>query len=320
MKARLTVVKDYPALCEKVARSILDLAKKYLSEKHSEFEKFLARFERDTREASRARKEAEKQLREAEQAKKEIDEKTRTVIRELMTESRQKLHHVMAETQEEVRRYLNELQKKKFFHDAEPMRHSLHKMFSRASSELQGAVPAGRLGDGFPEISIPEADEEAKRAVQMGDWVRIPKWKKFGRILEINEKKVKVSVGSASVSLSLSDIELLSAEQQAVMEPSEGTADVRVQIEKDAVLDVLPSALDLRGIRYEDAMSNFERYLDRAYRSGLTEVRIIHGVGTGALKEGVRNILNGLPYVKGFRDGGSGQGGAGVTVVEFDYK
>jgi DNA mismatch repair protein MutS2 len=66
-------------------------------------------------------------------------------------------------------------------------------------------------------------------------------------------------------------------------------------------------------------MSQLEGYLDQAYRSGsYVEVTVVHGLGTGALREGTHKILGKLPYVKTFRDGGAGHGGSGATVVEFD--
>jgi DNA mismatch repair protein MutS2 len=85
------------------------------------------------------------------------------------------------------------------------------------------------------------------------------------------------------------------------------------------VASVPDSRLDLRGVRFDEAMSELERYLDQAYQSGgLAEVTIVHGLGTGALREGTRKLLGELPYIKDFRDGGIGMGGSGATLVEFD--
>jgi DNA mismatch repair protein MutS2 len=80
-----------------------------------------------------------------------------------------------------------------------------------------------------------------------------------------------------------------------------------------------PERLDLRGMRFEEAMAELEHYLDYAYRSGArVEVTIVHGLGTGAIREGTRKLLGQLPYVKTFRDGGVGHGGTGATIVEFE--
>lgn len=74
--------------------------------------------------------------------------------------------------------------------------------------------------------------------------------------------------------------------------------------------------LDLRGERYEDAISRTEKYLDDALLSNYHQVTIIHGKGTGALRQGVQQFLRSHSRVKNFRFGEAGEGGHGVTVVE----
>jgi DNA mismatch repair protein MutS2 len=73
--------------------------------------------------------------------------------------------------------------------------------------------------------------------------------------------------------------------------------------------------LDLRGQKAEDALSMLEDYLDRAFLAGMPFVRIIHGKGTGKLRQEVRAALKGHPHVRSFEEGGEKEGGAGVTVA-----
>lgn len=74
--------------------------------------------------------------------------------------------------------------------------------------------------------------------------------------------------------------------------------------------------LDLRGETVEDALFRTEKYLDDAYLSGIRQVRLIHGKGTGALRRGVADFLKGHPQVASARLGAQGEGGDGVTIVE----
>jgi DNA mismatch repair protein MutS2 len=74
--------------------------------------------------------------------------------------------------------------------------------------------------------------------------------------------------------------------------------------------------LDLRGNRVEDAMEALERYLDSAYLAALPWVRIIHGKGTGRLREAVRELLQKHPQIKSVEAGKQGEGGDGVTVAK----
>jgi DNA mismatch repair protein MutS2 len=73
---------------------------------------------------------------------------------------------------------------------------------------------------------------------------------------------------------------------------------------------------DLRGQRAEDALQALERYLDAAYLAGLPFVRIIHGKGTGKLRQAVREALQQNPNVHSFSPGGDKEGGDGVTVAK----
>jgi len=73
--------------------------------------------------------------------------------------------------------------------------------------------------------------------------------------------------------------------------------------------------LDLRGRRADDALEALDRYLDSAFYAGLPFVRIIHGKGTGRLREVIRQALSDHAYVKSFEAGGEKEGGEGVTIA-----
>jgi DNA mismatch repair protein MutS2 len=75
--------------------------------------------------------------------------------------------------------------------------------------------------------------------------------------------------------------------------------------------------LDLRGERFEDALLKVEKYIDDALLAGYPRVSIIHGKGTGALRTGVQEYLKHHRSVKRIRLGEAGEGGSGITVVEF---
>ena len=76
------------------------------------------------------------------------------------------------------------------------------------------------------------------------------------------------------------------------------------------------SWIDLRGERYEDALLRTEKYIDDALLANYHRVSIIHGKGTGALRQGIQTYLKGHKRVKSYRYGEAGEGGFGVTVVE----
>ena len=74
-------------------------------------------------------------------------------------------------------------------------------------------------------------------------------------------------------------------------------------------------------MRLDEALSLTERYLQSVFsQEAFAQVNIIHGLGTGALREGIRNLLRELPFVSDFRDGGPGAGGTGATIVDLIRK
>jgi DNA mismatch repair protein MutS2 len=75
------------------------------------------------------------------------------------------------------------------------------------------------------------------------------------------------------------------------------------------------SSLDLRGARVDEALDALARYLDDAALAGLDRVTIIHGLGTGALRDAVRTQASDHPQVKDVRPGERGEGGDGATVL-----
>ncbi|MBR2328871.1 MAG: Smr/MutS family protein, partial [Clostridia bacterium] len=86
----------------------------------------------------------------------------------------------------------------------------------------------------------------------------------------------------------------------------------RIKLEKDRQVGM---ELDIRGMLVDDAILVVDRYIDNAALSGLSEINIIHGKGTGALRAGIQDYLRTNKRIKSFRLGNYGEGDAGVTVA-----
>jgi DNA mismatch repair protein MutS2 len=78
--------------------------------------------------------------------------------------------------------------------------------------------------------------------------------------------------------------------------------------------------LHLRHLTLDEALPKLDKYLNDAFMAGLYQVRIIHGKGTGTLRQAVRKKLNKHPLVDSYRHAGYGEGGAGVTIVELSHR
>ena len=95
-----------------------------------------------------------------------------------------------------------------------------------------------------------------------------------------------------------------------------GVAGTNVEAVRLSRARSVPMSLDLRGARVEEALTALERYLEDASLAGLARVSVIHGLGTGALRDAVRSDAAAHPLVRTVRPGERGEGGDGVTVVE----
>jgi DNA mismatch repair protein MutS2 len=169
-------------------------------------------------------------------------------------------------------------------------------------------------------------DRYLRRNVQLGDKVHIKSLNTKGIVTALGEEEAEVQVGMLRIRARLTDLQPISMEvepaaakdQPAGKKPgADETATERSPAA--AVTSPVESPgieLDIRGKTTEEALEMLERYLDSAYLSGLPWVRIIHGRGTGKLRQAVRQALSGHPQVKSFELGGDKEGGDGVTVAK----
>ncbi|HXY74085.1 MAG TPA: Smr/MutS family protein [Dehalococcoidales bacterium] len=154
---------------------------------------------------------------------------------------------------------------------------------------------------------------ESKRAIddriKPGDTVWMKDAGLEGTVVTVDERnnEVELQAGKTRIKLSRTAIEKIL--------PGEGAEPRRFIPVVKPVPKVVPSELLLLGKRAEEVEELLNRYLDDASVANLSQVRIVHGSGTGVLREIVRNMLGSHPLVKSFRPGEHGEGGNGVTVA-----
>ena len=161
------------------------------------------------------------------------------------------------------------------------------------------------------------------RPVRLGDKVRLRSLNTRGVVTSLGEHEVEIQVGTLRVRTRISEIEPLQKDEEP--QPDE-VGEVRRKPAQESQRITRPGEgfnapspgieLDLRGQRADDALDQLERYLDAAYLSGLPFVRIIHGKGTGKLRQAVREALGVHPHIRSFEPGGVNEGGDGVTVAK----
>lgn len=159
--------------------------------------------------------------------------------------------------------------------------------------------------------------EPATQPLQVGDSVSIKGKSMVGTILELQSKNVLVAIGLLKTTVSLDKIEKVSHNQLKKQGLAKPTASADSESVRHAKLH-FKHDIDLRGMRAEEALQAVMYFLDDAIMVGAGTIRILHGTGTGALRQVVRQYLSTAPGVRHFRDEHVQFGGAGITVVELE--
>ncbi|HLO29462.1 MAG TPA: endonuclease MutS2 [Anaerolineales bacterium] len=157
-----------------------------------------------------------------------------------------------------------------------------------------------------------------KSPIQLGERVLVSTLNADGVVTALGESDAEVQIGSLRVRARLADLqrkasEAVSSNQSPVSGEQSSVAGKQLPLSSSKSPGI---ELNLRGKLVEDGLEELERYLERAYSSGLLFVRIVHGKGTGRLREAVRNALKSSPYVDSFEEPKDTEGGSGVTVAK----
>ena len=166
----------------------------------------------------------------------------------------------------------------------------------------------------------PEASPESAGELRVGGMARHVRLNQRMEVLEIADGSALVAAGALKMRAPLSDLVPLAAEGPKGRFP--GSADRAAQLERarkaaPQVVGARAERIDVRGLRADEALARVEQFLDRAFAEGEESASILHGHGTGALKQTIREYLDRSAYVRMYRPGRDEEGGDAVTVVAF---
>ncbi len=163
----------------------------------------------------------------------------------------------------------------------------------------------------------PVADQKTTKPapLQVGSKVRIVGQDTIGQVQSMRGEKATVAFGQMTTTVATARLEVVSnAEYRKQTRPS--TMKISADISSRKLN--FRSSIDVRGQRVDEALENVREFVDNALMLGVNEVTILHGKGTGALKEEIRRYLRTIPAVASATDEHADRGGAGITVVRFD--
>ncbi|WP_422123004.1 endonuclease MutS2 [Planococcus sp. X10-3] len=250
--------------------------------------------EQDAERSNEVLKESEKlkeelalQLKQYEQKKEQMEEKAREKARKIVDQARVEAEAV-----------ISDLRKMQLNQQGSIKEHQL----IEAKKRLEGAAPENRI------LKRAEKDKQREVKLKANDEVKVISFGQKGTLVEkVSDKEWIVQIGILKMKLPESDLSYTKPEKE------KETRTMATLKDRDSYVKL---ELDLRGERYEEALSRVEKYIDDALLSNYHQVSIIHGKGTGALRQGVQQYLKKHPRVKSYRFGEAGEGGSGVTVAE----
>ena len=291
---------------------IIESAKGEINPDDLRADKLLDDIRKERNRTSRERQKLEKARDRLEAQTKELEKR----LEKIEDERREVLAKARAEGELEVailRRNIDSLksQLKKAKQPLDAIK-TIEERVEQVEQKIEAPVERRSTMNHVPSSSI------VSRPLSLGERVTVSTLNTEGLITALGESDAEVQIGSLRVRARLADLirkgrEEESPEEKKEMKPpvAEGSGRAALSTTKSPGIE-----LNLRGKLVEEGLEELDRYLERAYSSGLLFVRIVHGKGTGRLREAVRSALKSSPYVASYEEPKDSEGGAGVTVAK----
>ena len=290
--------------------SIIENAKKHITEDKESFEDLLAdlensriTIEKEQLEIAAHKEEIESLKKRLEAKQEKIDQSKERILREANEEARQILQDAKDVADETIRTF----QKAgvSSIKDLEQSRQKVRDKISEKNKKLS-----------IPASSQPTHKRLKPEQIKPGDRVKIISMGLTGIVNSRPDKngKLFVQCGIIRSQVALDDLVLLQEETVTTDSKLQRTHSGKLKMSKSYSIS---TEINLLGKTVDEALSELDKYLDDAYLAHLPSVRIVHGKGTGALRKAVQDYLRRCKYVKNYRLGEYGEGDAGVTIAEF---
>ncbi|MDF2504120.1 endonuclease MutS2 [Clostridium sp.] len=286
---------------------IIDEARKGISSDTLKFEDLIQSLQEKSIKAEENARKSEMLKIESEKIKEKYEEKLYSLNssrEKALSEGRKEAKGIIAEAKEEADEILKNIRELERMGYSSETRAKLEKERRRLKESLDN-VEENMYKDSSKENGL--------TSVKEGEEVYIPSLNMKGIVLSQpdNRGEVQIQAGIMKINVKLKNLTKGKGDNSRSKE-----AKKIKKREAKLNLKQVDSSIDLRGMDGEEAMYNVDKYLDEAYLAGLKSVTVIHGKGTGVLRNVISDMLKRQHHVKSYRLGNYGEGGAGVTVVE----
>ncbi|MCI7758861.1 MAG: Smr/MutS family protein, partial [[Eubacterium] saphenum] len=289
---------------------IISRAEELVSSENRRFEQVIDQLESARKELEQLKESAAISERNAKMTESELKQKLSALEQEKEKElenARRRAVSIIEQTRAQSDILLNQLEELKKVKDKEALRKGISDAKSRTNSALNRM-----FDEANPVVERKVEDYVPPRPFKQGDTVRLADTSREGVLLTVPNMNgiCYVQTGSMKVKTTAKNLRLV--EKKPEQKPA-GSVKKRVSSNMTRRGGM---ELDIRGKMGDEGVLEMERFIDSAIMAGLSQIVIIHGKGTGALRAAVQQALKRNPAVKSFRAGEYGEGEAGVTVVE----
>ena len=283
---------------------VIAAASEMVGSEQVDFDKHLQDVARDKRYWENKRqqvKDKEKRLQQLTERYEQLIEGMRVKEKETLRQAKQEAAEILSQANKEIEKTIRIIKETQADKEAtRKSREEVGKLREKMERGAQQVVP-----------------KKQQKPLEVGEHVQIAGQNVIGKLLEIQGKAAIVAFGQIKSTVALNRLERVSAGQakqaeqrMAAQRSSNATEDIRnrqLTFKQD---------IDVRGMRVDEALQAVVYFIDDAAMVSATQVRILHGTGTGALRQAIRDYLHQASMVKSYRDEHVQFGGAGITVVE----
>ena len=283
---------------------VIAAASEMVGSEQVDFDKHLQDVARDKRYWEHKRqqvKDKEKRLQQLTERYEQLIEGMRVKEKETLRQAKQEAAEILSQANKEIEKTIRIIKETQADKEA-----------TRKSRE-----EVGKLREKMERGAQQSAPKKQQKPLQPGEHVQIVGQNVIGKLLEIQGKTAIVAFGQIKSTVALNRLERVSAGQAKQAEQR-----MQANRESNATADIrnrqltFKQEIDVRGMRVDEALQAVVYFIDDAAMVSASQVRILHGTGTGALRQAIRDYLHQASMVKSYRDEHVQFGGAGITVVE----
>ena len=288
---------------------IIEDAKTHLTEQDESFEDILTNLETSRKTLDKERETIADYKREIERLKLETSQKQEKLEAQrdrILREANEKAHAILEdakETADETMRNFHKFGKANISAaEMEKERERLRKKMAKTRSGMT------------PEPAKPKKQYKPSD-FKLGESVKVLSMNLTGSVVSLPDAKgnLDVQMGILRSKVNISDLEIIDEKPNYLQKTAKRTGKGKIKMNKSLTV---ATEINLLGKTVDEAVAELDKYLDDASLAHLSSVRIVHGKGTGALRQGIHKYLKRQKHVKSFRLGAFGEGDAGVTIAE----